>query len=149
MAGDISPVAMFPTTAVHQCIGVCYDVTKKWKCAKWNLVIDLTQFETTICSKHYTKCQSMDAKQNTKYTKQKPSTPNKIASVPTKSPSEPNKRPSMWICMSNVDLRCFFAKQNFCTFSTIFVVFFKSLKIWWCIKNDKYQVCRHYHHPPL
>ena len=95
------------------------------------------------------------AKQHTKYTKQKPSTPNKNQVLQTKQQvCQPNHQVSQTkdqVCefVFQMLIYAVFLQSNFCTFSTIFVVFFKSLKIWWCIKNDKYQVCRHHHHPPL
>ena len=59
-----------------------------------------------------------------------PRKPTKIPSMPTKIPITPTK-----------NLRCFVARKFL---SQIFALFWRTFyrpKIWWCTKNDKYQVC--------
>ena len=47
----------------------------------------------------------------------------------------------MWILLSNIDLRCFVARQFLSQIYALLSVKFSGLKMCECKKNDKYQVC--------
>ena len=110
-------------------------------------------------STKYTKQNTKYANQNTKYANKnnkyaiikttntstkRPSTPaktpKKTPSTPIKTPNTPTKTPSTPV--KNTDLRCLVAGQFLSRIYALFwCTIFKGLKMRWCTKKDKYEVC--------